>query len=118
MTNLRKSFALLTCVAVLLWIAAPALACFSEGSMRAHDDCCAVMQTCDAAMSSSCCQLAPRSNTPATTTEFSLQHDPQPALLAHSPLLPTLVDSESGQQGRQSIQVSEPSPGRFSVLRI
>lgn len=116
--NLRKSFALLMCVAIAVWIAAPALACFAEGNVRSQHDCCAVMQTCDAAMSSSCCQLAPKSNSPVTTTEFSLQHDPQPALLSHSAVLPSLADSKSGQQWRQSISVPEPSSGRFLVLRI
>src|SRR3954469_8849440 len=90
---LRRKFALLMFFAILSWTAAPALACFSVAGMRTEHDCCAVMPTCDATMTSSCCELAPRSNTPEMISEYSLEHDQQPGLLWHSSFPPCLTVS-------------------------
>ena len=116
--SLRKSFSLLTFAAFLLWIAAPAIACFSEGGMRSQHDCCAVMQICDATMSSSCCQLAPTNNVPAASAEISLQYDQQPALLSGSTLLAPVPDWASRLRSHEPVPAPDLSPGRFSILRI
>jgi hypothetical protein len=106
-------------IAILFWTAAPALACLSEGGMRAHGDCCAaMMQDCDASMSSSCCQLAPRSNTPGVASEYSPEHEQQPGLLWRTFLAASLTDLGTNQLALQSDFAPDPSPGHLSVLRI
>jgi len=110
--------ALLMFVAILLWNAAPAFACFSEGAMQAEHDCCVVMQNCDAAMTSSCCQLAPKNDTPAVASEYSPEHDQQPGLIWQISYLPSLTDSGANHPAHQAAPAPDPSPGHFSVLRI
>ena len=115
---LRRKFALLMFIAILSWTAAPAVACFSGAGMRAGHDCCAVMPTCDATMTSSCCKLAPRSDTPEMISEYSPEHEQQPGLLWHSSFPPSLTVHETSQIAIQMVPVPEPSPGSLSVLRI
>ena len=69
---LRRNIALLMFVAILFGTAVPAFACLSEGVMSAGHDCCAVMQSCGATMTSSCCELAPRNSAPEVVSEYSL----------------------------------------------
>lgn len=114
---LQKKGALLMLIAILLWTAAPALACLSEGNMRAEHDCCAVMQTCDTTMTTSCCQLAPRNSTPAVASEYSPEHDQQPGLLSQALFLSSSTYSKPTQTANLSV-LPDSSAGRSSVLRI
>lgn len=85
--------------------------------MPAGHDCCAVMQSCDATMTSSCCKLAPRINTPGMVSEYSPEHH-RYALPAQAFFLPLLTDSGTHQFASQSASAPDTSPGHFPVLRI
>src|SRR4051794_33313209 len=94
---LRSKFASLMFIAILSWTAAPAFACLPGENMRTDHDCCVVMQTCDTTMTSSCCQLAPTSNTPEMISECSPEHDQQPGLLWNSYFPPCLTVSRTSR---------------------
>jgi len=116
---LRRNGTVLMLIAILFWTAAPAFVCLSDGGAHVQDDCCAAMlHDCDAAMTSSCCQLSPRNNTPAAPSEYSPEHAQQAGLLWEASSFQSLTDTGEGQLALRSLPVPDPSPGRLSVLRI
>jgi len=117
--NFRSKSWFLMLVAILFWTAAPAFACLSNSSARPQEDCCTAMpQDCGVAMSASCCQLAPKDNPSTIFSEYAPEFNQQPGMLWHSTFLPSLIDSGTIQNSRQSHCAPDPSPGHLSILRI
>lgn len=115
--TLRRNLALPMLIAILIGIAAPAFACLSEGVMPAGHDCCAAMESCGATMTSSCCDLAPRNNTPELVAEYSPEHHPY-AVLPPVYIQPSQAHYGTTQFALQLASPPDPSPGGLSVLRI
>lgn len=115
----NKQGALGMMVAVILWTAAPLLACVPGLGQKAKIDCCAaMMQDCGPAMNGSCCELAPTHNTATTLTAYTPEHEQQVAVMVRQAYLPMLTDPEIGQHNFNEATPPDPSPGSISVLRI
>ena len=106
-------------VAVVLWTAAPLIACVPGLGSKAKTDCCAaMMQDCGPAMSGSCCELAPTQVTATIASVYTPEHEQQAATLVRKAFLPVLNDLVNGQHSFNQIPPADPSPGGISVLRI
>jgi hypothetical protein len=107
-------------VAVVLWTAAPLIACVPGFGPKPKADCCAaMMQDCGgSAMSGSCCELAPAHTTAATVSAFAPEHDQHPATIVRGAYLSMPANPGTGQQIYHETPPPDPSPGSFSILRI
>jgi hypothetical protein len=115
-----KQGALGMLVAVILFAAAPLVACVPGFGQQTTPDCCvAMMQDCGGpTMSGSCCELAPTHNTVALVSAFAPEHGQQPAVLVRGAYLPVIADPGHARQTFGETDPTDPSPGNFSVLRI
>jgi hypothetical protein len=115
----KRQGALWMLVAVILWTAAPLIACVPGLGTTAKVDCCAaMMQDCGATMSGSCCELAPTHNTATMVSAYAPEQVQEPGLMVREAYLPMLTDPELGQQSFLQATPPDPSPGGFPVLRI
>lgn len=114
--------AMLMLIAVVLWTAAPLMACVPGVGSPAKHHCCAAMVMSDCGSSSMagapCCQLAPRPADAALMPVTSLPQVQEAGMPARAIWLEPMSDSNVGQPGFHEAAPPDPSPGGLSVLRI
>jgi hypothetical protein len=121
---MRKSIpkrALSMLVAVVLWTAAPLMACVPGLVHTAKSDCCSSMGmgNCgEPMMSGRCCELSPTNSHAALAVVYApLQIHRSGALEQHS-AVPPIAGLGMGQLAFLESPPADPSPGGLSVLRI
>jgi hypothetical protein len=118
--NWGRQGALGMLVAVVLWTAAPLIACVPGlVETKAKHNCCgAMMQDCELMIGGSCCELSPSHNTAALISTFAPEHEQLSAIVVRATYLPMLVHSGAKHQTLHEIPPPDHSPGGISILRI
>jgi hypothetical protein len=119
--HLGRKRAVSMVIAVLLWTAAPLLACVLGLETDSKADCCAgmAMPDCDSdsMVSGSCCQLVPTPTNPVLIFSNTPQRGPEAAVPIWEARLPAANDAEITLRAFHDTPPLDPSPGGFSVLR-
>jgi hypothetical protein len=107
-------------VAVVLWTAAPLLACVPGLHAKSKPDCCVAMSMpdCGDSMNGACCEFAPTHTSATTVSVYAPEHEQLSALMVRSLYLPVLNDATVGRPRMHEAAPPDPSPGGLSILRI
>src|SRR5579864_1739967 len=105
-------------IAVLLWTAAPLLACVPGLETSSKADCCAgmTMPDCDSdsMASGSCCQLVPAPTNLVLIFSNTPQRGPEAGVPIWETHLPAATDAEIALSTLHDTPPPDPSPGGFS----
>ncbi len=115
----KRAFSML--VAVVLWTAAPLMACVPALVHTAKSDCCSsmMMESCgDPMMSGQCCELSPTNNHAALVSIYVPLQVQRSSLFQQHSALPPIADLGVGQLAFIQSPPPDPSPGGLSSLRI
>lgn len=109
-------------IAVVLWTAAPLIACVPGLGAHSTRDCCAGMNMMDCGSDSTacapCCQLAPQPNGAMLVTASTPKRYQEVGEPGWQTCLQPMSDPEFGQPRFHEAPPPDPSPGGLSVLRI
>jgi len=121
MMQLGRRRALGMVIVVLLWTAAPLMACVQGLGANSKLDCCATMAMpdcgSDSMVSGSCCQLAPTPTSGLVVPGSMLEQSREVGQPVWNACLQLTSDFEVAQQTYGELP-PDPPPGGLSVLRI
>jgi len=115
----KRAFSML--VAVVLWTAAPLMACVPGLLHTAKSDCCSsmMMENCgDPMMSGQCCELSPTNSHAALVSIYAPLQVQRSGVFEQHSALPPIADLGVAQLAFIESPPPDPSPGGLSSLRI